>query len=249
MPVMDEFKKEREAMKNGTPKEKLSYFWDYYKWHVIVGSIVVILAISLIHQMATRKETAFYACLLNASEKEYTEDKTKYTGAFAEYAGIDTDTCDILYDSSIRTGTGSALDYESSQKLMVYIASAEIDVMVSDFESLRNYAYQGNFLDLRDFLSEEQLKKYQDSIYYIDGAVMRELETASETFDYEYVPSYGDPRRPENMEEPIPAGIFLKEDCPLLQDYSFRGQDVTVSALINTKRPELASAFIDFLMQ
>ena len=29
MPVMDEFKEERAAMKNGTPKEKLAYFFDY----------------------------------------------------------------------------------------------------------------------------------------------------------------------------------------------------------------------------
>ena len=33
MAVMDEFKEEREALKNGTPKQKLAYFWYYYKWH------------------------------------------------------------------------------------------------------------------------------------------------------------------------------------------------------------------------
>ena len=35
MAVMDEFKEEREALKRGTPKQKLAYFWYYYKWHVI----------------------------------------------------------------------------------------------------------------------------------------------------------------------------------------------------------------------
>ena len=34
MAVMDEFKEEREALKRGTPKQKLAYFWYYYKWHV-----------------------------------------------------------------------------------------------------------------------------------------------------------------------------------------------------------------------
>ena len=29
MAVMDEFKEEREALKNGTPKQKLAYFWYY----------------------------------------------------------------------------------------------------------------------------------------------------------------------------------------------------------------------------
>ena len=36
MPVMDEFKEERAAMKNGTPKEKNPYFYYYYNWYYIV---------------------------------------------------------------------------------------------------------------------------------------------------------------------------------------------------------------------
>ena len=31
MAAMDEFRAEREAVKNGSFKEKLSYFWTYYK--------------------------------------------------------------------------------------------------------------------------------------------------------------------------------------------------------------------------
>ena len=67
MPVMDEFKKEREAMKNGTPKQKLAYFWDYYKWHVIISVIVLVTAVSFIYQAVTRKSVALYALLLNAN--------------------------------------------------------------------------------------------------------------------------------------------------------------------------------------
>ena len=35
MPVMDEFREEREAIKNAGWDYKLKYFWDYYKWFVI----------------------------------------------------------------------------------------------------------------------------------------------------------------------------------------------------------------------
>ena len=83
---MDEFKEERAAMKNGTPKEKLTYFFDYYKWHVIVGVIAVIFAVTLIHQVATRKDTAFYALMLNVSAYNYMDD-SENANAFAEYAG------------------------------------------------------------------------------------------------------------------------------------------------------------------
>lgn len=249
MPVMDEFKQEREAVKNQTPKQKLAYFWDYYKWHVIIGIIVIIAAASLIHQMTTRKETAFYALMLNATEYNFLEDTSVNTAAFAEYADIDENKYQIMYDTSVQIGTEAGDDYNSAQKLMVYIAAGELDVMVSDSDSLLKYAYQGQFQDLRDFLTEEQLAKYENSFYYLDGAVMEEIEAASDAYDFEYAPEYGDPQHPEEMDEPIPVGIFLNESSPLLKDYYFRGDNVAVSVLINTKRPEMASDFIDFLMQ
>lgn len=249
MPVMDEFKQERENIKNGTPKQKLTYFWDYYKWHVIIGVIVIIAVVSFIHQMATRKETAFYALMLNATEYNYLEDTSVNTAAFTEYAGIDENKYQVIYDTSVQIGTEAGDDYNSAQKLMVYIAAAELDVMVSDSDSLLKYAYQGQFRDLRDFLTKEQLAEYEDSFYYVDGAVIAEIEAASDAYNFDYEPEYGDPRRPEDMEEPIPVGIFLNESNPLLKDYYFRGDDVVVSVLINTQRPELSSEFIDFLMQ
>lgn len=249
MPVMDEFKEEREAMKNGTPKQKLTYFWDYYRWHVIIGVIVVILAFFLIHQMAARKETAFYALMLNATAYHYMEDTSANTAAFAEYAGIDEKKYQIMYDTSIQIGTSAGDDYNSNQKLMVYLAAAELDVMVSDSNSIQTYAYQGQFQNLSDFLTEEQLAKYADSFYYIDRAVVKEAEAASEAYDFDYIPVYGNPRHPEEMEDPVPVGIYLDESCSLLEDYYFRGEEVVVSVLINTKRPERASVFIDFLMQ
>lgn len=247
MPVMDEFKKEREALKNGTPKQKLAYFWDYYKWHVIIAAIVLATAISFIYQAVTRKSVALYALLLNAAEYSFMEDNSGNTSAFAEYAGIDESKYDIMYDTSVQFGAVD--DYASAQKLMVYIAAAELDVIVSDPDSLTRYAYQENFYDLRKLLTDEQLSAYQDSFYYIDGAVAREISAASRDGNYDFVPEYGDPRRPEDMNDPIPTGIFLKESSPLLKDYYFRGDEVAVSVLVNTERPEHALSFVDFLMQ
>lgn len=248
MPVMDEFKEERLALKNGTPKQKLAYFWDYYKWPTIIAVIGVIVIVSFIRQIVTHKDTALYALLLNGSAKNYLAGEADYTKAFAEYAGIDEEKYQILYDTSVHVGMGSADEYNSVQKLMVYIAAGELDVMVSDSNSLLKYAYQENFQDLRDFLTEEQQKKYADSFYYIDLAVTREHEAANEANDYDYVPVYGDPRHPEDMEDPVPAGVFLPRDCSLFKDFSFPEGELAAGVMINTKHPEAASKYIDFLM-
>lgn len=246
MPVMDEFKEERAAMKNGTPKQKLAYFFDYYKWHVVFGVVAIIFVATFLYQMVTKKDTAFYAMLINASAYNYPEEKENIN-AFAAYTGTDTEKYNIIYDTSVQLGTGT--DYYAAQQILVHVSAAEIDVMVSGNASLLQYAYMGDFCDLREFLSTEQQEKYRDFFYYIDGTVMEEIEAARKDYDHEYVPDYGDPMHPETMQEPIPVGLFLPADCSLLQDYLFSGDNPAVSVLINTKHPEMASRFIDFLME
>ncbi len=249
MPLMDEFREEREAMKHKTPKEKLSYFWDYYKWHVIVSILVLIVGISLIYETVTRKDVAFYALLLNGATYSFMQDNAENTSDFAAYAGIDENDYEILYDTTVQLGQGSANEYEAAQKLMVYIAAGDLDVMVSDYSSLEKYAYKENFHDMRTFLTQEQIEKYGASFYYIDNAVVREIDAANDAMNLDYVPNYGNPTQPEKMKEPIPVGIYLPKESPLLKDYYFHGEDVVVSVLINTSRPEITSQYIDFLMQ
>lgn len=248
MPVMDEFKEERAAMKNGTLKQKLTYFFDYYKWHVICGLIAVIFVGVLVRQLVTQKDTAFYAVLLNGASRIYPAE-SGHRDAFAEYAGIDTDEFDVVYDTSIQIGTGTGDDYQSAQTLMIHITAADLDVMVSDLNSLRHYAYLGDFRDLRDILTQDQLNRYESSFYYIDQILVEEIENAKKEYDYDYSPVYGDPLRPEDMQEPVPVGILLPEDCSLLQDYVFPDTDPAVSVLINSEHTETALQFIDFLMR
>lgn len=246
MPVMDEFKEERDAVKRGTPKQKLAYFLDYYKWYVVFGIIAIICVTTLISQIASHKDTAFYAMLLGAAPYSYPEEPESPHN-FAAYIGADTAKSEVIYDTSIQMGTGT--DYYAAQQIMVHITAAEVDVMVSDISLLLQYAYLGDFHDLRDLLSKEQLEKYQDSFYYIDGAVIAEIEAARKDYAHDNAPVYKDPLHPEDMKDPIPAGILLKEDCSLLQDYSFPGDLPAVSVLINAPHVDIAPVFMDFLMQ
>ena len=85
MAVMDEFKEEREALKNGTPKQKLAYFWYYYKWHVIISVIIIGMLVSFIYQYVNRKDIAFNAVLLNASSlDQISSEQPDFLTDFAE---------------------------------------------------------------------------------------------------------------------------------------------------------------------
>lgn len=249
MPVMDEFKEERAALKNKTPKEKLSYFWYYYKWHVIVTIVIIAAVISLIHTYITGKDVGFYAVMLNSGATGNTD---AYSQEVAEALGIDTEKYEVLFDTTMYVDFNNMDDatVASSQKMMVYIAAAEFDIIVTDTASLEHYAYTDTLYDLRDLLSEEQLEKYEPYFYYIDKKVLDEKQAASDAMDDSYVPVYpADPSNPEDMTEPVPVGVYVNSCDDFTDNFYFRADDIVYSIVVNTTRPEAAVQYLDYVFE
>lgn len=256
MAVMDEFKEEREALRNGTPKEKLSYFWYYYKWHVIGTLIAVILIGSFVHQLLTRTETVFDAVMMNTVLM--TQDNA-YEDEFAAYLGIDPKEEDIMFDTSIQILDNSMDDttYTSVMKLSAYTAAGDLDVMVTDTASFRKYANSECFFDLRTILTDEQLVKYEPYFYYVDQKIIDEINTISDNPDrLDELDNivYPDPTRPEEMETPIPVGIYLDNSQKLRDNFYFRGQDgtaehIAIGIYVNTSHLENALKFLEFAFE
>lgn len=260
MAVMDEFKEEREAMKHGTPKEKISYFVYYYKWHVLIAIAAIAMIVSFTVQIVSRTDNAIYVCMLNTLEKSFdgtgldTAASDEFGAMFAEYAGIDTNQYKIYLDTSMKINydLSDQDSMYSAQKYMTYLAAADMDVIVTDEDSLEQYSYQEDFYDLREILTPEQIEKYEPYFYYIDMATVAERNEIMDSADNlytDYVLIAPDPRYPEAMEEPVPVGIYL-DDCEKLRDYFyFRSDDVVACVFVNTQRLDTALQYIDFLME
>ena len=251
MPVMDEFKKEREALKHGTLKEKFSYFMDYYKWHAIIAVAAIAFIISLAVQILNQKDTALYAAMINGLELESSEE---YKQSFAEYASLDLEKNEILFDTTVRISSDDAYSYDresmaSKEKLMVYIASGEVDVFVTAPDVLELYAYNSFFLDLRTLLSPEQIAAYEPYFYYIDQTIADELKAAQDALDLDYAPVFPDPTDPASITSPIPIVINLKDSYSFRESYYYASEELVVGVVANSKRPETALSFIDFLLQ
>ncbi len=248
MPVMDEFREEREALKHGTPKQKFAYFLDYYKWYVVVAIVVMVFIGSLIYQALTHKDIVFYAALVNVFEMDSNDEHARQ---FAEYAGVDTDEYEIVFDSSLHIDTAS-MDQEtitSTQKLMVYIAASEIDVLMMDDVTLEQYAYNETLTDLREVLSPEQIEAYEPYFFYMDQAVADAISAAQENPDYDYsiAPTHPDPKKPEAMEQPIPVGIYLDNADILKEHYYFLDENALVAVAANTRHPETVSRYFEYI--
>lgn len=250
MPVMDEFQNERKALlKNGTTKDKFSYFWCYYKWHVILTIIIIAAVVSLIHTYVTRKDVGFYAVMLNGRANESAE---AYSLEVADALGIDSEKSEVLFDTTMYVDFNRMDDatISSSQKMMVYIAAAEFDVIVTDTASLEHYAYTDVLYDLRDLLSAEQIEKYEPYFYYIDKKVLDEKMAASDALDSSYVPVYpAAPSKPETMAEPVPVGIYVKNCKELTDNFSFMADDIVFSVVVSTTRPEMSIQYLDYIFE
>lgn len=251
MAVMDEFREEREALKNADFKTKWQYFLDYYKWWVIGIATGLAFVISIIYSNLTAKDNALFGYFLNTYAIE--ENTPSLITGFAETAGIDLAEYEIMLDNSLRFETTSGYDentYTASQKIMVTIAAGDVDFLAADEQAFNSYGTTDTFHDLRDIYTEEELEKYKDYIYYVDMEVIRENEAVVEAGNFEgYVPPVYDHLVPEEMTDPVPIG-FCIQDCPKLAGtYYFRTGNVPLGIVANTKRLDVAKQFVEYLFE
>lgn len=252
MPLMDEFRKEREDIKNQPFKKRIAYFWEYYKWYVIIGIVAIILIITTVKSLLDRRDYALYGVLLNAlpieevNESEHGE--TPFTLNFEEYAGVDTGKERVSLNASlVMTDLADQNSINARQFIMVYIAAHDLDLAVMDTPRFSKYAYEDSYMDLRDLLDNKTLESLSGKLFYIDRAVVEQIadmDAASDDIEDVTTP---DPFHPETMQDPIPVGINLA-DCQKFTDaYYYDNNDAVLGIILNTTKKDRALQFIQYL--
>ena len=279
MAMRDEVRRERAKLKGKGVKARLAYFWDYYRLPTFLIAIGAALVIGFIVTQVTAKDTAFDAVLINADATVDTMTAVNAAGqTFADYAGIDTSKYDWTIDNSLSLSQdrmSSQYDYATIMKLAAQMAAQQIDVMVANPSNFSYYALNSSFLDLREVVSEDQLKTWEDEglLWYVDGKEMETLEEESDVTteaatesdtegslqtpeetekatqqaeEAEYLENYTMPD-PDTMEDPIPVGVVVN-NAPYIQDNGFYGKTTAIAGVvINTEHQDLAAAFLTYL--
>lgn len=254
--VRDEIKREHLKTKDMNWKEKLGYFWYYYKIHSLVAILVIIFSVTLIRDIVNTKDFNFYGIMLNS----YQLSADKLEAAFSEYSGLDTENyeCFIDTDSTLSLTSMSEFDLASSQKMIALMTTQDLDAVVFDSQVFYNYSNNEMFMDLRQVFTTKELKEYEDNLYYIDYAVMRAAMEAEEEelITYEEAPSPTPEeiaaeaethKHPEEMDEPIPVGVFIT-DSPFAKQTGAYGTQLPVFGIVaSTQRLDTAKQYLDFL--
>ncbi|MGN0376123.1 MAG: hypothetical protein ACI4ED_00655 [Suilimivivens sp.] len=256
--VQDEIRQQHMKTKDMSLKEKLSYFWYYYKVHTFVIIIAVIAVCSYIYTMATAKDYIFYEIMLNSSQL----NGDVLEASFGEYAGLDLENYECFIDtlSTLSYQSQSGYDMATFQKIIALIQSKDLDAMVLDAEVFYNFSFNGMMMDLRNVLSEEELARYEGNIYYIDYAEIRKAEEEEDTASLtqededrnqatlEEISAEAETHKhPENMEEPVPVGIFA-DNAPLVQKTGcYNGLVPIYGIVITSQRTDTAKKYLDYI--
>lgn len=211
MALMDEFKEERESIKNQPFKKKISYFWTYYKWYVLGGIFAAAVLISIVSSFLNRTNYALYGAMINGIPFE---TEQAFLDGFMDYAGIDKDKNTVTFNTSL-SFEGNSIG--TAEFIMVYIAARDLDVIVGDPDSFSRYAYSSVYLDLSEALDAETIAALSEAgrLYYIDHAVADKIEELQNTNQSAEEVTKPDPFHPEDMQEPVPVGIDISE-CSMI---------------------------------
>ena len=266
MSVHDEIVEQRKKLKGQGFKAHWDYFWEYYKIHTIVGVIIVIFLVTLIRDIANNKPYALNAMFIN---NQGMETQTFLQDGFAEFAGIDRNSEAVLVDTSnyLSNSLDSAA-VATSEKIMALLSAKELDVMVADEAVLYRYGAQDTFTDLREVLSEDEFKKFEEAgqLLYVDQGYIDYL--ASEEYsDYimnhkydvnnkyavmaaKYDETYEEiiPDLSE-MDKPVPVGIIVKDSAVLKECGAYPDKIPAVAITTTCQRIDRAKQFIEYLMK
>ena len=245
MTILDYYKKELIKLKDQPPKKRWEYIWEYYKIHLGVMLLVLVLLIHGIVNICTHKDTVFTGVLINTT---LTADSSSFMEDLRDHMDVGKKE-QISFSTNIFMTNQSADKAVALQSIMASITIKELDMVTGPAEAFQICAYNASnmFADLRDYMDAAQLEKHAERLYYIDGAILKKLNAPVGTqVDLSQL-VYPDPHKPEMMEEPIAVGIDVSDRTEFIAAYFIPEGRHYLGMITNTTRPETVLEFIDYL--
>lgn len=176
--------KEEEALKEQlgamTFRQKISYFWTYYKTPVLIGIAVVLILGSVAYQIfSPKKEIALASTIVNADHSADTEPVTQLFDDFLKEKELDSEEYEASVNANITIHfdeNGNCDNPQIFAALTTPIIAGATDNIIADENTLTFMASAGYIMPLSDYLTEEEIKLLEQSgdIIYADAPETKE---------------------------------------------------------------------------
>ena len=211
---------EKEKLKEMSWNQKLSYLWDYYRYHALILIASVVFVSYFIYSFTKPKiVTGLNVVIANNTIEHHIWDE--YTEKVTDYLKINPQLEEVKLDYGYYYN--GSLDYAASmrQSFSVHLAASEIDVVIAPLSEFSVYVTNGVFAPLSDQLPTDLYSSLTDKFYL------------SDTEDNPKVAAYG---------------IYIA-DTKLYRNHSLPTEKdpVLIGITINSKNKENAREFIRYI--
>jgi hypothetical protein len=158
-----------------SPKGKMAYIWDYYKFHIIGTIAAIILLISFISSIGEKKEVVLNMTIIGqgVNTEGVVQVQDQLTSKLVE------DKADEEISVQHLTYNKSSMDEASRagiQKLSAEITLGSIDLMIVEKELFEEFSsQQSSLLALNDFKGTEKLLTSDEKVYGISTSDIKLL--------------------------------------------------------------------------
>lgn len=215
--------RQKEQWKKLSPAEKRQYFKDYYLWITIGVAAGIAIVIFLIVHFATRTSFVMGVMAVNTDGEQPQATNSDYFTDFLREHGVTSqrDVVNLNYTIWIDPHSDSDVDSTNLSTIQVLFMTRSVDVFFSDEEFLKLMGGTDYLVDLRDYLQEELLARYEEQQITV-------LDTMTG--------------------ETIVAGIRL-ENNDWLKRTGWYQETAAVGLADGMKNPELAVALLEEVLQ
>lgn len=229
-------------------KQRLAYFWDYYKWYAIAAAVLLAVVAVYVGGLLSEAEDSVYGLMLNTcnmlNQQRNEQLAQDMASEFRQELGRSEKELELTLDvsRSYDPDSGYYGNYDTLQLILNYSMGGMLDFVVADEASMLDLAYAGYFRNLKDLFSEQELEQYSGQLLYVDMAVILKENEPMEAGGSDYP----DPRKPEDMEEPVPVFVDVSASDKIGRLYG-EGKNVFFAMVGNDSRG-YAHAFLNDLL-
>lgn len=145
--------------------EKIGFVWDYYRWHILVATVLCVVLVNAVYSHLTYKAPIMNVSIINA-----TLNNDGYN--FEEYLdenGFNTQEDSVFVDTNLVLTGKFDTSYTSLQTLHAYTLSGSVDIFVWTDDMVCQYFVKGISIDLSEVFSEEILSHGRTEIECSEG--------------------------------------------------------------------------------
>jgi hypothetical protein len=156
-----------------SPKERIAYIWDYYKFHIIGTIVAIILLISFMSSIGGKKEVVLNMTIIGqgVNTEGVVQLQEQLTNKLVQDADEEVSVQHLSYNKSSMDEASRA----GIQKMAAEISLGSIDLMIVEKELFEEISSQNALLALNDFKGTNKLLPSDEKVYGISTSDIKLL--------------------------------------------------------------------------